>query len=253
MRDPKAFYDGIAAVYHLIFEDWDRSIARQREALAPVVERWASRRRLVLDVSSGIGTQTIALGGLGFDVVGSDISTRSLIRARRESQARGVRPEWVAADFRALPFRTACADVVMACDNALPHLLSLADIRTAISELERCVRPGGGVLISLRDYTRMPPGTRERRPYGERDWNGRRVFVEQEWEWQGETYTLTLRVRPLDGSATEVLERSTTYFAVAIENVLEAMQDAGLSDVQRIDGAFYQPLLIGTARERLGA
>jgi hypothetical protein len=27
MSDPREFYDGLAEYYHLVFEDWDRSIA----------------------------------------------------------------------------------------------------------------------------------------------------------------------------------------------------------------------------------
>lgn len=248
MSDPKNFYDGLADTYHLIFEDWDRSIARQGEALAAVIERWPGSRRRVLDASCGIGTQMIALALRAFDVVGSDIAVRALLRARRETQARGAGGEWVAADFRVLPFRTGRADVALACDNAIPHLLLRGDIRTAISELARVVRPGGGVVISMRDYTRRPPGTREQRPYGEREWNGGRYIAEQEWTWQGATYMLTLRFRPVEASSAKAIEFRTSYFAVAIEDVLRAMREAGLGDVQRIDDAFYQPLLIGTAR-----
>lgn len=128
MSNTRQFYEGIADVDHLIFEDWDRSISRQGDALAAIIERWPQSGRPVLDVSSGIGTQAIGLALLGYDVVGSDISVRSLSRPRRESRARGVRLEWVAGDFRALPFRARCANVALACDNALPHLLSLPEI-----------------------------------------------------------------------------------------------------------------------------
>jgi SAM-dependent methyltransferase len=245
MSDPREFYDGLAEYYHLVFEDWDRSIGWQGEALSSVVEQWYDRHGLVLDVSCGIGTQAIALSLQGYSVVGSDVSFHSLRRGYRESQARGVRVPAVAADFRALPFRTGCADVVIACDNAIPHLLSLKDIRRAILELKRCSRPGGGVIISMRDYKRMPAGTLEERPYGEREWKGRRYFAEQQWKWNGPTYDLTMRFRPLDQKGLDTIEFSSTYFAVSIEQVLEVMRDAGLSDVKRNDGAFYQPLLLG--------
>jgi hypothetical protein len=59
---------------------------------------------------------------------------------------------------------------------------------------------------------------------------------------------LTLRFRPVDASTAKAIEVRTTYFAVAIKDVLQAMRDAGLGDVQRVDEAFYQPLLIGTVR-----
>jgi hypothetical protein len=35
--EPAAFYDDLAADYHLIFADWEASIARQAEALAPLL------------------------------------------------------------------------------------------------------------------------------------------------------------------------------------------------------------------------
>lgn len=246
MSDPRAFYDALADLYHLVFEDWDHSMTRQGQVLAAVLRRWPEPRRLVLDASAGIGTQMLALALRGFKVVGSDVSIRALLRARRESQLRGVRSNLAAADIRTLPFRSGCADIALTCDNSLPHLLSLEEIRGAILELRRCVRPGGGVVISMRDYVRMPPGTREHRPHGEREWNGHRYLVEQEWEWHGETYTLTMRIQPVDGSPEAALELSTAYFAVGLDDVLGLMEDAGLSDVQRVDGLFYQPLLIGT-------
>lgn len=247
MSDPRAFYDELAELYHLIFEDWDRSMARQGDALASVIERWPGRRKVLLDASCGIGTQAIALALKGFTVAGSDISLGGLRRGRREARSRGVRVDSVAADFRALPFRSGCADVVLACDNAIPHLLSLGEIERAVSELRRCARPGGGVIISMRDYTRMPPGTIEERPYGEREWKGRRYAAEQEWVWKGATYDLTMRFRSLDEGSDDPIEFKTTYFAVAIDEVLQVMSDAGLVDVERLDGQFYQPLLVGSA------
>jgi SAM-dependent methyltransferase len=153
----------------------------------------------------------------------------------------------VAADFRWLPFATGTAPALIACDNALPHLLSLAEIRRALEEFKRCVRPGGGILISVRDYGDPPPaGTVEHRPYGERHWNGRRVFAEQEWQWHGATYEVLLRIRPLDDDSPAIVAVQTTYLAVPVSAILEVMRDIGLDGVERLDGAFYQPLLIGT-------
>ena len=86
------------------------------------------------------------------------------------------------------------------------------------------------------------------KPYGERVWNGRRYFAEQEWLWEGaSSYRLILRIRPLDfGGADNVLELRTTYFAASIPETLEVMRDIGLNDVRRLDEPFYQPLLLGT-------
>jgi hypothetical protein len=43
-------------------------------------------------------------------------------------------------------------DVVISFDNAVPHLLSDAEIQQAFASFYRCIKPGGGCLISVRDY-----------------------------------------------------------------------------------------------------
>jgi hypothetical protein len=36
------------------------------------------------------------------------------------------------------------------------------------------------------------------------------------------------------------------YYAISTMRLCELMQEAGLKDVRRIDGAFFQPVLVGT-------
>jgi len=72
------------------------------------------------------------------------------------------------------------------------------------------------------------------------------VVAEQEWHWEGPTYRLVLRVRPVDGDTGNVVEAVTTYFAAPIRDILGLLTDVGLRDVRRLDGPFYQPLLVGT-------
>jgi hypothetical protein len=40
----------------------------------------------------------------------------------------------------------------------------------------------------------------------------------------------------------------TNYYAIGIGQLLELMQQAGFQDVQRLDGDFFQPILIGRRR-----
>ena len=246
MTDPRSFYDQLANAYHLIFEDWEESMARQSAALAGVLEHWLPRAGLVLDAAAGIGTQVLGLAAHGYQLVGSDISVAALRRASSEAASRELDARFVAADLRALPFRSGCADAAMACDNAIPHLLSIAEIASAMQEMARCVRAGGGVVISVRDYVPQPTGTRQIVPYGEREWEGRRYQAEQEWEWHGRFYDVRLRIRSLESEHEPLVDVQTSYFAVSIAELLDVMRNAGLVDVQRLDGVYYQPLLIGT-------
>jgi len=52
---PEAFYDALAENYHLIFADWEASIARQADVLAGLL----GGARTVLDAACGIGTQAL--------------------------------------------------------------------------------------------------------------------------------------------------------------------------------------------------
>jgi len=68
--DVRDFYDGLAPLYHLIFEDWDASVARQGHQLAGLIaERWGLDARVVLDGAVGIGTQALGLLGRGYRVI----------------------------------------------------------------------------------------------------------------------------------------------------------------------------------------
>ena len=244
----QAFYDELASMYHLVYENWEASVARQGEALASLIGgHWGADARTVLDAAVGIGTQALGLLALGFRVTGSDLSPGAIARARRESALRHLALPCLIADFRRLPVRATSVDVVLVCDNALPHLDSEADIRRALAECFRCVRRGGGCLISMRDYGSPPPsGTVEVQPYGERSWAGRRYHLSQVWTWRGPRYDLSFKITPADGADTEAIVLKTSYLAISVERVAELMRVIGFENVQRLDGRFFQPVLVGT-------
>jgi SAM-dependent methyltransferase len=244
----RAFYDEFARLYHLVYEDWESSVARQGAALASIVaEHWGTDTHSILDAALGIGTQSLGLLARGFRVTGSDVSTGSVRRARREAAERGLPLSYLVADFRAVPVRSASFDVVLVCDNAIPHLDSEADIRMALAECLRCVRRGGGCLISMRDYQSPPPaGTVEVRPYGERLWAGRRYHLSQVWTWRGPRYDLSFEITPADEAESEAIVLKTSYLAIPVEQVAGLMRAVGFENVQRLDGRFFQPVLVGT-------
>eukprot|EP01105_Mastigella_eilhardi_P025361 TRINITY_DN6895_c0_g1_i2.p1 TRINITY_DN6895_c0_g1~~TRINITY_DN6895_c0_g1_i2.p1 ORF type:complete len:239 (+),score=46.37 TRINITY_DN6895_c0_g1_i2:45-761(+) len=152
------FYDGLAADYDLVYADWAGSSARQSRVIAEIAaERWGlvpgSAR--VLDVACGIGTQALGLAALGFAVRGSDLSTAEVARAKDEARRRGTEGvEWCVGDMReaAALHGEGAYDLAIAYDNAIPHLPTLGDMRRVLQEMRRCLKPGGGCLVSVRDY-----------------------------------------------------------------------------------------------------
>jgi len=249
MAEVGAFYDALAGWYHLVYQDWAASIGRQGRALSSLLaSEWGSEARRVLDAAVGIGTQALGLATRGFQVMDSDLSLAAVQRAGEEAEPRGLRLGCLVGDVRALPVRSATFDIVLACDNALPHLLSEDDIRCAFRECLRCIRPRGGCLISMRDYDGPPsPGTVETQDYGDRIWSARRCRLVQTRRWRGRFYDVAFELATND-EAKEVVLRTpeTTYFAIGVERMAVLMGETGFTRVRRIDGCLFQPVLVGT-------
>jgi hypothetical protein len=99
----------------------------------------------------------------------------------------------------------------------------------------------------MRDYkSPAPTGTVEVRPYGERLWAGRRYHVRQVWTWRGPRYDLSFEITPADGAEAGTTVLKTTYLAIPVEQVAGLMSTVGFENVRRVDGRFFQPVLVGT-------
>jgi SAM-dependent methyltransferase len=242
------FYDRLAPFYHLIFEDWDASIARQGGQLEAIIrDEWGFGIHAVLDAAAGIGTQALALAAHGFEVTASDLSAVAIQRAGHEARQRGLAMGTAVADLRHLSWSHDTFDLVLACDNALPHLLSDGEILQALRECWRCTSPGGGCLISARDYQVGDVPASEVCPYGVRQADGKTFVLFQVWAWDPPHYDLALCIMEDSGGdecRTQVFR--TRYYAVPISRLAELMREAGFESVRRVDGAYYQPVLIGT-------
>jgi glycine/sarcosine N-methyltransferase len=97
----------------------------------------------VLDCCCGIGTQAIGLSSRGYNIVGTDISSRSIERARTEAKSRGLAIRFEVADLRMLSSQVKeLFDAVISFDNALPHLLTEDELYRGLTEVRRYLLPG---------------------------------------------------------------------------------------------------------------
>jgi SAM-dependent methyltransferase len=243
------FYDEFAARYHLIFADWAESVERQGQIFSAIVrEHWPGHRS-VLDVSCGIGTQSIGLALNGFWVKGSDISALAIERARSEAAERQLVIEFSVCDMRhAFECHGGGFDVVLSADNSIAHLLNDTEILRALESMRACLKPGGGCLLTLRDYDKEPRGDNIVKPYEPRIVDGKRFFGLQVWDFEGDQYNMTLFLVEEDlatGGVSTKAMRSRCY-AIGTDRLLGLMRRAGFEQVQRLDEVFYQPVLVGT-------
>lgn len=244
------FYDRLSPFYHLIYEDWEASIARQARQLDEVIRsQWGESARSVLDVTCGIGTQSLGLAALGYQVNASDLSPDAIARAREEARSRGLHIPFSVCDVRQAHTRHGSGfDVVLSADNSITHLLDDASIVEALESMLACLRPGGGCLLSVRAYDREQPGTGLVKPYVLREEDGKRYLIWQIWDYEGERYELSMYVVEDEGGSKkpEVHVMRSTYYAIHPGDLLALMERAGFKHVARLDDAFFQPVLVGT-------
>jgi SAM-dependent methyltransferase len=243
------FYDRMTPFYHLIFADWEASIERQAGQLDGLIrELWGDQVSTILDVSSGIGTQAIGLAQQGYRVTASDLSEKEIERARHEAQERGLTIDFSVADMRdAFSHHQRQFDLVISADNSVPHLLTDQDILTAFRQFYACVRPGGGCLITVRDYDQVERQGIQVKPYGLRVEDGTRYLVFQVWEFEGDIYDLAMYfIADHGGADCEAHVMRTKYYAVSTSKLIDLMEAAGFIEVKRLDDRFYQPVIVGT-------
>jgi SAM-dependent methyltransferase len=235
----------------MIYSDWEQSIEHQAAQLDKVIrENWGNEVQTILDVSCGIGTQALGLAQLNYRVTASDLSEAAVERAKQEAQKQGVAIQFSVADMRqAYSHHQEQFEVVISCDNAVPHLLTDDDILQAFQQFYECVRPGGGVLITVRDYEKEKRQT-QIKPEKTRVENGKRYILFQVWEFEGEIYEMSMYVVKDDRSATcKTQVMRAKYYAVGTTRLLALLKEAGFEDAKRVDGAYYQPVLVGTRKK----
>ncbi|MGJ7512662.1 class I SAM-dependent methyltransferase [Variovorax sp. GT1P44] len=243
------FYDDLAPLYHLIFPNWSNSIQRQGEQLDRLIQAEWPGHRTLLDVSCGIGTQTLALAGRGYSVVGSDLSGKEIERARREADLRGLAVDLTVGDMRsAHEVHGTGFDLIISCDNSVPHLLTDDDLLLAFQQFFACLRPGGGCAITVRDYDKEERGSNLVKHYGARVEDGKRYVLFQVWDFQGDHYDLSFFVVEDDIATGQVKTHTmrSRCYAVSVARLCELMREAGFEGVKRLDDGFYQPVLVGT-------
>jgi SAM-dependent methyltransferase len=250
MTNTNEFYAGLTPLYHLIYPDWDKSIRHQGDVLDSVIREMWGPAKEVLDVSCGIGTQALSLSRLGYTVTASDLSPEAVERARQGAAKRELSIIFSTADMRrAFDHHQRQFDVVISCDNSVPHLLSDGDILAAMKQFYSCTRPGGGCIITVRDYEKEDLSEQQVKPYGIREDHGIRWLLWQVWDPHPPTYDVTMyfvedRGEPI--CRTQVLK--TTYYAIGISSLVNLMEQAGFKEVRRLNHRFFQPMIIGTKK-----
>jgi glycine/sarcosine N-methyltransferase len=248
------FYDALAEDFDLVYGGhWQEAVSRHGEALDRLIQTsLGPGPKDVLDCSCGIGTQALGLAMRGHRVQGTDISERSIERARREASRLELDARFAVADFRDLGPVAGTFDVVISCDNAIPHLLADSEILQALASMHTKLRPGGLLAVSVRDYDQWQVDRQATAPPTFISGPPRRLLVRfHDWMEGRPIYDLHFFVlSELGDEWTLTAHHRTRYRALARRELLAAARDAGFEAIEwrePQDVGFHQPVLTARA------
>ena len=244
----QTFYDNLASQYDKLFLDWQAATKEQAVILDKLfADNGFDRTAKVLDCACGIGTQAIGLAVLGYPVTASDISDVELAEASARAEKRGVKIRFAHADFCALSNTfSEQFDIVIAMDNALPHMRTHEALETAVKSIAGQIKQGGIFVARIRDYDSLlavkPPYSP---PYIHKTGKGQRVSF-QTWAWIGDNYRLAQYIIDDEGEL-QVSKFECEYRATKREELTNLLLSSGCREVVwkfPEETGFYQPIVI---------
>lgn len=243
------FYDDLSQYYDLIFIDWRASVIAQGKTLHNIISTQLGKECVnILDCSCGIGTQSIGLAKLGHEVHGIDLSSASIQRAKAEAASFDVQVDFHTGDFRYLEQYTSRKfDVVLSCDNALPHLLTETDLLSAARSMWERLNHEGLFLASIRDYDQIVKERPEVTQPHVLDAGNRIVFQTWEWQQNANVYNVSqFIIRNTEGQWRTTCA-TTQYRAILRRELTKVLETAGFSQIKWLmpdESGYYQPIVL---------
>lgn len=242
------FYDNIATHYDKLFLDWQATTKEQAEILDKIFKNNGfDNTAKILDCACGIGTQSIGIAKLGYDVTASDISKGELQEAEKRANENNVNIIFKEANFCALSDTFMDKyDIIIAMDNALPHMLKSSDLESAIKSIVNQIKENGIFVASIRDYdSLLLEKPTYSPPYIHKTDKGQRVSF-QTWVWNEENYQLTQYIID-DEDVLQVSKFDCEYRATRREEMTKLLLAHGCTNVEwkfPDETDFYQPIVI---------
>ena len=205
------FYNNLSSHYDKLFANWDESVKEQA------------------------------------DIIDNILSQAEITEAKRRAENFGLNIHFEREDFRDLSKSfNKKFDIIIAMDNALPHMLTIDDLEKAIKSITSQIADGGMLVASIRDYDeilRTKPTYSP--PYIHKTSYGQRVSF-QAWKWEGINYRLTQYIIE-DGDTLEVHKFECEYRATKRDELTQLLLSNGCKEVSwkfPCDSGYYQPILI---------
>ena len=232
-----SFYADLAADYDDMVDTAARELSAARFLDGMLSGRQA---RAALDVACGTGLYARQLVSRGLQtVVGTDLSLAMLLEARRRQPAPGPPPpHWLAAGMadldRVLRRRF---DLILCMGNSLPHLLTAAELHSALRAFALLLEPGGTVALQVLNYSRIL--TRRETVVGRSDRAG--VEAVRFYEFERDRLLFSVRRTDRRHEPAVVTVHQVPLRPYQAAELSAALTEAGLPIIERFGGPDFEP------------
>lgn len=248
MSITQKFYDSIASHYDKLFLDWNEAGKEQAVLLQEIFQKSGyDINASILDCACGIGTQAIGLAALGYNITASDISEGALAEAKTRALKAKVNIHFRTADFRFLSQAfSEKFDIVIAMDNALPHMLTGEDLCRAVKSIADQTKENGIFVGSIRDYDMLLQDKPSYSPPYIHETDKEKRISFQTWTWNDDIYKLTQYII-VDKEKLEINKFQCEYRATRREELTALFTANGCKEVIWLfpeETGFYQPIIV---------
>ncbi len=235
-NDTNDFYDAIARYYPLFYRDWQTQMDREGLSLRTIFRNRGIVR--VLDASCGIGVSAVPLAKLGFEVVAVDPSAGMLAQAQDFADYFGVMDKMTFERGHLMELTELVEgpfDAVISKGDALPHLLLDEEIETALLSMYELLRPGGTLVIGMRDFAQFMDYRPRFLPGFDHVLEDESEFITFDlWEWEDGPPVLAtqnLYIVQGNGKKYETSRHRVIYRPLTTDEVKVVLLEVGFEDI----------------------
>jgi SAM-dependent methyltransferase len=222
-------YDAFSRDYDR-FVNWQRRLDHDLPFLTKELVRAEAQR--VLDVACGTGWHSIALSQRGYEVVGSDISTRMIERAQQNAAREGASTRFVRAGFGQLAMRISeCFGGLLCMGNSLPHVSDAQALRETLLDFAAVLRPRGVLIIQQRNFDQVWTERQRFMPLEAHMEDGEEWLFFRFYDFREAAITFNMvTVRREEGAWGYQVE-STELWPIFRDHLVEQLESAGFGDI----------------------
>lgn len=228
--ETRGVYEALAPVYEMLASP--RRVSREVDAIEAVVLGIGGGT--ILDAGCAAGFHAIELARRNFHVTGLDISPAMIREARARAAAASVQIRFMEGDLSTAPrARGAPFDAVLCLGNTMASIGTMSGRIRALRAFRRAMRPGGVLILQMRDLSRIGPDgfsfpTRSCRR-GEQEW----IFLRrQDPARRGIRFVSTLLYRSAPGADWETRASEQIQLPVTTAEWRDALTRAGLKRIR---------------------